>query len=438
MKPEFSEANDAAADSLVALLSGGELPPDPTPDEGVVAGAPASGAAETTSTDDDGETLLAPEVEDEGKPVVAATTPDSKPSPDGFDPQKTLSKYKTQEEKDAALVEKDRELLKRSKQNEERDAEIARLKSENESLRGGKPTPEAPTTEEHEEPADFGEAHQAFLGRINAGRSKPEMLATDEERRIAAAVTELEAENKQVIGLRAKVNELQTEENSLLADAAKLATIIKAQEEDLAAEPDDFALQNRLEANRKKAESLDFKILRKGNERIDARERFRDANEALNDRIVKVDTYAKQVHLGFRNQKQATATEAAESKELNGQWQTSAKTLFEVDLAKHDLSTIEQKFVLQDLANRLSDQVRTTGVPADFLVWQRENSKEAVADVLKSRTEAQQRLLTKKTADLPKKPKNNEVPRSAPGGKTSSFNQTLREAGDAFDRALGL
>lgn len=432
MKPEFSEANDAAADSFVALLSGGELPPDPTPDGKEAAGAPASGAEGTTPADDDGETLLAPEVSDEGKPVVADAKPDTKPSEDGFDPQKTLSKYKTPEEKEAALVESQRELLKRGEENKKLQAEL-------EALRGGKPTPEAPETpQEAEEPADFGAAHQAFLSRINAAREKPETLPTVEERRIAAAVTALEAENKQVIGLRTKVDEIQAEENSLLGEAATLATIIKAQEADLAAEPDDFALQNRIEANRRKADLLDRKILRKGNERIDARERFRDANEALNDRIVEVDRYAKQVHLGFRNQKQATATEAAESKELNGQWQSSAKTLFEVDLAKHELSKVEQKFVLQDLANRLADQVRTKGVPADFLAWQRENSKEAVADVLQSRTDAQQRLLTKKTKDLPKKPKDNEVPRPAAGGKTSSFNQLMRETGDAFDRALGL
>lgn len=432
MKPEFSEANDAAADSFVALLSGGELPPDPTPDVEEAAGAPASGAEGTTPADDDGETLLAPDVADEGKPVVADAKPDTKPSEDGFDPQKTLSKYKTPEEKEAALVESQRELLKRGEENKKLQAEL-------EALRGGKPTPEAPETpQEPDEPADFGEAHQTFLARINAAREKPETLPTPEERRIAAAVTALEAENKQVIGLRTKVDEIHTEENSLLEESAKLATIIKAQEEDLAAEPDDFALQNRLEANRKKADVLERKILRKGQDRVTAELTFERAKANLDSRIVAVDDFARKVHLGFRNQKQATATEAAESKELNGQWQASAKTLFEVDLAKHELSKVEQKFVLQDLANRLADQVRTKGVPADFLAWQRENSKEAVADVLQSRTDAQQRLLTKKTKDLPKKPKDNEVPRPAAGGKTSSFNQLMRETGDAFDRALGL
>ena len=320
-----------------------------------------------------------------------------------------------------------------------RGEENKKLQAELEALRGGKPTPEAPEIpQEPEEPADFGEAHQAFLARINAAREKPETLPTVEERRIAAAVTALEAENKQVIGLRTKVDEIHTEENSLLEESAKLATIIKAQEEDLAAEPDDFALQNRLEANRKKADVLERKILRKGQDRVTAELTFERAKANLDSRIVAVDDFARKVHLGFRNQKQATATEAAESKELNGQWQASAKTLFEVDLAKHELSKVEQKFVLQDLANRLADQVRTKGVPADFLAWQRENSKEAVADVLQSRTDAQQRLLTKKTKDLPRKPKDNEVPRPAAGGKTSSFNQLMRETGDAFDRALGL
>lgn len=77
----------------------------------------------------------------------SAPKTEAQPKDDGFDPEKTLSRYKTQEEKDAALVEKDRELLKRSKQNEERDAEIARLKAENESLRSGKPAAAAPATD---------------------------------------------------------------------------------------------------------------------------------------------------------------------------------------------------------------------------------------------------------------------------------------------------
>ncbi len=428
--PSFQAVNDAAASKFVELLASGGAGPS-TPDESTTPeAAPASDAAGTTPANDDGATPGTQDVSAAGTPEIAdtPTTPEPSVEPDGFDPQKTLSKYATPEERDKALVESQRTILARAEENK-------KLKAELEALRGGKPTPEA--KQEPEPILDEGQEYRAWLQKVHG--AKPEELSV-EEKQVRDAIAVLDAENKSLAEKKTKVAEFRTKESTLEGSLAKLMLVIESQVEDLKSDPEDFALKVRLEANQKKAEALDREYLRARLE-TERAERLIDAEEkAFNNRVVAVDDFAKAQLTGKRRAKQETAIQEVETRKLNESWQAASRRLFDEDLKKDNLTEGDKEYVLLKLAQKLNTYVDSVGVPKDFYAWQR-GQTDVIEAVRKNRVAIQQSLVAAKANDLPKAPSDNVLDKTKkPGnGKTpSSFDAEMKAASAKFSRALGL
>lgn len=424
-KPDsFIAVNDAAGDKFFAMLSAADegkpatvATPEPPED------TPASDAAGTTPTNDDGEQRDDQDGSGAAGEVVEseASTPTDSVST-GFDPQKTLEKYKTPEEKEKALVESQRTLLERGEENK-------RLKAELEALKSGKtspdPKPEAPAA------AELG--YDEWLVRLHAG--KPEEL-TPQEVRVQQEIASLGEEKKGLKAIETRAIEIQTKASETEAAMARLQTIIEAQEADLKAEPDDYALEKRIEANRAKLEKAGQDLLRLELNYVKESNRYRDAATAFNGRILEVDKKAQGLHSHIRRTKEEAVTQAETSKALNSEWETGLKKLFDTDLKGDGFSKAEQEDIAAWLEKSVNDSATKTGrLPADLYAWQKE--QKAVFDRARTRrTEIERALISRKTSDLPSKPRNNVVSDTPKSGKTSSFKQTLKAAESKFDRAF--
>ncbi len=436
----FRTASDAAVDRLVDLLvsgGGGESTPTPEPE----GNAPASADAGTTPADDEGADPTGP---DAASPEDKATEePASTADAPGFDPQKTLSKYATPEERDRALIESQRTILERQEENR-------RLKAELETLRSGKPavpptTPEAPATKPDASPATPPAATSApapeagyaeFLSRVHA--AKPEELSPD-ELKVTTAIATLKADKTSLDALATAINETETKESEKQAEIARLETILAAHREDLKSEPDDYALQARIEGYEKKVETLRREAGALVTEANRLMLRHQRQHAAFNDRIVQVERFSQGIYEGRRHAAQSTAAEA----EVNAEWDGGAKRLFETDLKTEGFTPFEQKAIMAELRDRLEADLSRPGavVPANLYEWQR--SQTAVFDeARKHRTAIQQASVQRRASTLPTKPKDNVVSggpaKTQARGSSSSSRNFLRDAESRLDKALGL
>lgn len=429
MANPFFEANDAAMDRAVDLMLGATTQEPATPAEPEpAAAAPASGPEGTTLSNDDGAIPAAQDASGAGKAEGDGTPEPSTEDILGFDPEKTLAKYATPEEKDKALVESQRTILERSEENK-------RLKAEIESLKG-KPKADEP---EPEEPAVEVEPYDKFLARMNG--AKPEELDED-ERPVAQSISALKAERAALTKAQKEVLDLQAQEQTIEGEASKLKLILEAQEADLAKDPDDFNLQRRIEENRTKLDGLERQSDRLRSKRIDKNQTFMQQASAFDKKLVDFDREAQGFLAAKTQTKQATAAHAKDVSSLNSQWVEGQKKLFDGELKQHGFTEDEREVIAQGLAHALSEHHSKTGeVPPDLFEFQR--SQKAVVDrVLKIRNHSQQSLLERKASDLPRKPRDNEGRDSSRGGTPSSPNNswksTLKTAESRFDRMLGL
>lgn len=447
-EPSFEAQSDAAVDKFFeALVSA------PDVEETIASVAaddtdPASKGAGTTLANDDGSKPDAVAADGQDKTVVEDKTTTPAKTDDGFDPEKTLSKYKTPEDLQKAVVEKDRELLKRADQKKAVEEENARLKTELETLKGGKPTPEAPKDQKTEpekverveavdpRSPEFQAQHTDWLKRVHT--AKPEEL-TAEERTVKNAIAVLDADNKAVTQAGSKVKELDTKESELSTTMARLKTIIEDQEEAFKANPEDFNLEKRLQENQAKLDKLDRDHARTVALRTDAIVKYTAAKGEFESKMVQVDDYAKRAHLGQRQKTYETATQQEASKASTKEWDDSERRLFSEHLKSDKFSDRVQKHIKTALGRALYEYKETTGkVPDDFYAWMVEQ-KDIYEDFRAIGQAAQQALLDDKESDLPKKPADNIVKDTKPGsgGKPKSFEKHMRDRGSVLDKALG-
>jgi hypothetical protein len=293
MANEFIAANDAASDRVVELMlgfasKGEEKSSEPAP----VEAAPAEGAGGTTPPKDDGASPETPDVAEAKVETEPVTEPEG--AAQEWDREKTLSKYKTQEEKDNALVEASKTLHERQQENAKLRAELEKVKA----------VPEKP------EPEAVVEDYPTFLARVNV--AKPEELSADESY-VASSLSKLRQDKAGLQKIEEAVREFRTKENEILEATAKVRTILESQLEDQKADPDDYALQARVDANKAKLETLRRDLGDIRSERIDRTQEYQIRKGEFDNSILSLESRAQSTHGRLTQTKQATAARSEEA-----------------------------------------------------------------------------------------------------------------------------
>lgn len=433
-KPDtFGAVNDAAADSFFELLANPDTIPAKSAEIEAGKAAPASSDTGTTPANDDGDKPATQDADGSGNEVVesAASTPTETEKPSEFDPDKTLAKYKTPEEREKALVESQRTIL-------ERERELAQVKAERDALKAGKPATETPKADV--KPAETAQdppkvavpGYDEWLGRVH--QAKPEEL-NPEEVKVKRAIASLGAEKTELKQLATKTSELEAKVASVRASMDQERAILEAMAEDLKAEPDDYALERRVNEKRAKLEKAQQELTAM---RLDLREQtdiYARAERAHNDRIVQVDRAAQALHSGIRQREVETVTQTESTKRLNEEWNTGLKNFFESDLKGLDLTPGEQKSVKLALEAQVNEYITQHNALPDINQWIRSQKAAVSESVRNERLAIQKRLVNQKNELLPSKPADNIAKGKQSSGKTSSFKSSLREAEAALDRA---
>lgn len=407
----FSESNDAAAEAFASALISG-TPPD----------SPADGSGETTSPNTNGDQRPA-----DGSAGIVEGSPAEpivEPKADDFDPAKTLAKYETPEERDLALVESQRTILERSRENQ-------MLRSEIDSLKAGRPA-DAPATPASAAPAEqYGE----FLARVHG--AKDEVL-DPAERGVKAVLSELAGHKASLDSLTAQLTERRTHEAALVNGASQLENHIALLKKDLEEDPDDFSLKERIAKTETKLSNVRERVVGAKIERLDVESGLRQAQSDWNNRIVHAENAAKATFDGRNSVTQQAFERASREQEVQESWQKSSETLLK-DLEEEGLTTYEQTTLLTALQAALYEENARTGkVPEDFYVWQK-SRRDVVDGFLKSRGESVDAVTRRRgSSHLPSRPRDNAAPARTNEGKSKSFKDSMREADAMLDRALGI
>lgn len=366
----------------------------------------------------------------------SAPKTEAQPKDDGFDPEKTLSRYKTQEEKDAALVEKDRELLKRSKQNEERDAEIARLKAENESLRSGKPaaaapaTTEAPTKAEKPEPKDF----RPWLEEV-VTVERPDVLPAH-LRPVHADFQKLRAGKSDLDQTGAKIAELRTKESTLEGEIRSLDLEISTLDRGYKADPDSMALRDMLEAARATRAAKDIEYTRAQISRSTLLSELSVKSAEFKEAKDRYEAAAIRLHSDIQSH-EARATEAnEEDAKLRNSWASMIKTKV---LDRTDLDADSKATIVESLEARLN---RIEGdLPRDFGAWA-DGHKDVFDRELRKSANGAAAIAAREGGNAPRTPSNGTVSPSSSTRKETRkesidtvFNDASKKFESFFERA---
>lgn len=399
---KYAEAVAAQEAAQKAATPGGTTPPEPAPSAPGDA-APAGGNE-------------APKVEEKK---------------DDFDPEKTLSRYKTQEEKDAALVEKDRELLKRSKQNEERDAEIARLKAENENLKAGRTpapapatTPEPPTPGATPEAKEFRPWLEAVVTAENPQALPPYLQP------VHAEFSKLRAGKAEIDSTGAKITELKTKESTLSEEIRTLDGEISTLDKALRADPDSLAVKDMLEAARASKAQKEIDYSRTQTSRSILTSELATKTAEFKEYKTRYERGARELHSDLQAH-EARSTEAKEEDaRLKANWDSAIKTRV---LDRTDLDADQKASIVESLEARLN---RIDGdLPSDFGPWI-DGHKDVFARELRKSANGAASAATREGGNAPRTPANGTVTPPEPrakGNRKDTVETVIDDASRKFE-----
>lgn len=427
--PTYNEVMGAAGskldDALRSLVVAQELEPKPEPE---AKPAPTDG----TTPEDKSASAVTPETvddDDKGDPATGKAPEDGKanePEPDDeLDPQKVLSKYQTQEDKDNALVEKERF--------------IAKLKRENAELKQGKSpeppkeTPPAAAVPE-EAPADV---QTWFNSIVSAKEPEKVQKLTPIERQIQGRFRELETERATINAVSKEIEDMATKEATIEAEVSKLRTQVEAFEDVLKEDPEDFTAKTRIETLGRQIAAKENELQRTATKRLDKAQALERQAAQHRARIGALDLDVTRIHSSRQAEVEQRTSEDRLYETKNGEWKQALTTVLDVE-AKDQFSKEEKaiivKLITKDLADHLEDP--KADYPANMVEWVR---KSPSFQQFKAARGTSPSAVAKAVDDVaPRAPSNSSVPQTpSSGGKDkTTFKQGLKSAEMNFDRAL--